>query len=185
MLIPLKPLAVNLNHNFRITGITLVMETDVMAAANSKKIVTANTPEPALDEMDMNQRMSTVQALLFGEAQSETADRIAFLEDRIRDLEASADDRLETLANAADARFADMEKAFGERSTEMEKEFTERTVEMEQELDRRTANIQKDFEQRLAAMEKDISMRDRQQTQNRRRMMTNMGETIKMMAKDY
>jgi len=123
-----------------------------MAASTAKKV--ANAPaasESAVSDAELAQRLGTVQTLLFGDAQSATADRIAFLEDRVRELEASTDERFEKLAKAADERFASMEK---------------------------------DFEQRLEQMAKDINVRDRQQTQSRRRLVSNLGETIKSMAKE-
>lgn len=125
-----------------------------MAAATAQKIANTNTSNDTntnVTEAELAQRLNTVQTLLFGDAQSATSDRIAFLEDRVLELESSTDDRFEKLAKAADERFAAMEK---------------------------------EFEQRLAQMEKDINVRDRQQTQSRRRLVANLGDTIKLMAKE-
>ncbi len=122
-----------------------------MAASNAQKVANANDARNSVSETELAQRLNTVQSLLFGDAQSATADRIAFLEDRVLELEASTDERFEKLAKAADERFATMEK---------------------------------EFEQRLAQLEKDINVRDRQQTQSRRRLVANLGDTIKLMAKE-
>jgi len=125
-----------------------------MSASSAKKVANTNVTtesETAVSEAELAQRLGTVQTLLFGDAQRATADRIAFLEDRVAELETSTDERFEKLAKAADQRFAEMEK---------------------------------EFERRLDQMEKDINVRDRQQTQSRRRMVSNLGETIKLMAKE-
>jgi len=123
-----------------------------MAANSAKKlppVIPAN--DPNLSEADLVQRLSQVQTLLFGDAQRAATDRIAYLEDRILELESSTDERLETLAKAFDTRTAEMEK---------------------------------DFERRLTELTKEVNVRDRQQTQSQRRLVTNLGETIKLIAKE-
>lgn len=123
-----------------------------MAATNAKKnppMIPAN--DPSLSDADLVQRLGQVQTLLFGDAQRAAADRIAYLEDRILELESSADERFDMLAKAFDARTAEMEK---------------------------------DFDRRLNELSKEVNVRDRQQTQSQRRLVTNLGETIKAIAKD-
>lgn len=122
-------------------------------AANSAKKMPALEPanESGVSEKELVQRLGQVQTLLFGDAQRATTDRIAYLEDRILELEASADERLEKLAKAFDERTADMEK---------------------------------EFERRLTELSKEVNVRDRQQTQSQRRLVTNLGETIKLIAKE-
>jgi len=125
-----------------------------MAATNAKQSgANQNNAMQAspVSNTEMAERYSQVQALLFGDEQQATADRIAFLEDRVRELEASASARFE---------------------------------EMSAYIDRLTSELAKTADKRFADLENEMEARDRRQTQNRRRMVNTMGESIKDLAKD-
>ena len=124
-------------------------------AANSAKQSGANQNSAMqaapVSNTEMAERYSQVQTLLFGDEQRATADRIAFLEDRVRELEASATARFE---------------------------------EMSSYIDKLTSELAKTADKRFSELENELEARDRRQTQQRRRMINTMGESIKGLSKD-
>ena len=125
-----------------------------MAATNAKQ-ASANQNDAAqvapLSNAQMAERYSQVQSLLFGDEQNATTNRIAFLEDRVRELEASATARFE---------------------------------QMSAYIDRLTSELAKTADKRFSEMESEMEARDRRQTQQRRRMVSTMGESIKDLSKN-
>ena len=125
-----------------------------MAAANAKQ-AGANQNNAAqvapLSNAQMAERYSQVQSLLFGDEQDATTNRIAFLEDRVRELEASAKARFE---------------------------------QMSAYIDRLITELAKTADKRFADLENEMETRDRRQTQQRRRMVNTMGESIKGLSKN-
>jgi len=83
-----------------------------MSQAEAKNVVPMKSIaalNPNVSEADLVQRLGQVQTLLFGDAHTATEDRIAFLEDRVLELESATQDRFDALAEAFDKRTADME----------------------------------------------------------------------------
>jgi len=99
-------------------------------AANSAKQTGANqnseVPAAPLSNTQMAERYNQVQALLFGDEQQATTDRIAFLEDRVRELE-----------DSAKARFEEMSAYIDKLTTEMAKTADKRFADLETELEAR------------------------------------------------
>lgn len=99
-------------------------------AANSAKQSGANqnaAAQPApLSNTDMAERYNQVQTLLFGDEQRATADRIAFLEDRVRELEASATARFEEMSAYVDKLTTEMAKTADKRFADLETEMEAR-----------------------------------------------------------
>ncbi len=100
-----------------------------MAATNAKQAganQNAAVQDTPLSNTEMAQRYNQVQTLLFGDEQRATADRIAFLEDRVRELE-----------DSATARFAEMSAYIDRLTTELAKTADKRFSDLENELEAR------------------------------------------------